>query len=134
MTTSRNFSRPVKRAAYARSHGRCENPSCGIALPAGWGGIRYDHIVNWAISRDSSLENCQVLCADCHLWKTAQHDTPVAAKCQRIEDERIGIKRPGKKFRRDLTKKFNGQVVPRVRGKGAKHRETIMRRQIGGES
>ncbi len=137
MTASRNFRRAVKRAAYARSNGRCENPSCGIALPAGWGGINYDHIIGWAVSRDSSLDNCQCLCSGCHLWKTAQYDTPVAAKAMRLADAQIGIKRSGKKLpagrNSGIRKKLNGEVVRRTT-QAEEHRATMARRQIGGEA
>jgi 5-methylcytosine-specific restriction enzyme A len=132
VTDSRHFSRSTKRAAYARSGGRCESPTCGIALPAGWGGINYDHIINWAISRDSSLENCAVLCAACHLKKTSNYDIPVIAKVQRIADERIGIKRysakplPGGR-NSSVTKKLSGEVVKR-QTQAEKHRAVMARR------
>ncbi len=128
MTSSRHFSRSVKRAAYKRANGRCENSTCGIALPAGWGGINYDHIIGWALSQDSSLENCQCLCAACHLDKTAGYDTPVTAKVLRIADARIGIRREGKKLPAGRTsgikKKLSGEVVPRPE-RGAAHRELM---------
>lgn len=129
MTASRNFSRAVKRAAYARAAGRCENPACGIALPPGWGGIHYDHAINWALSRDSSLENCRCLCSACHLNKTVLYDIPVIAKVQRLADARIGIKRFSVKplpagRRSAISKKLNGEVVQRLPRNG-KHRATM---------
>lgn len=132
---SRHFSRSVKRAAYARSNGRCENPSCGVALPAGWGGINYDHIINWAISRDSSLENCRVLCVACHLKKTAGYDIPVIAKVTRIADKRIDIKRASRKLpgsRNDPFKiRIGGGTKPRL-GRGGEHRALMAKLQPGG--
>src|SRR6266852_9565439 len=96
MTDPRHFSAATKRAAFARSHGRCENSACRSPFPAGGGGIEYDHIINWHLSRDSSLDNCQCLCTPCHLKKTAGYDIPTIAKVTRIADGRIGIKRSGK--------------------------------------
>lgn len=136
MSDPRRFSRSVKRAAYRRSGGRCENPACRCPFPAGGGGVEYDHIINWEHSRDSSLENCRVLCSDCHLKKTSRYDIPVIAKCERIADRGMGIKRTGKKLPggRDtnLTITFNGpkQRPPRY----GKHHAAMARRQIGGET
>lgn len=135
--SSRHFSRSTKRAAYARSNGRCENSTCGIALPAGWGGIHFDHRIPWAISRDSSLDNCQCLCFQCHGEKSATRDVPTIAKVQRIADERIGIKRysaqplPAGK-RSAISKKLNGEVVKR-QSQAEKHRAAMARRYGGSD-
>ena len=96
MPDGRRFSRAVKRAAFERAGGTCD--ACGSPLPVGGGGIEYDHIDPWAISRDSSLENCAVVCARCHHEKSAQRDIPTIAKLVRLADRAIGIKKPSKKM------------------------------------
>jgi hypothetical protein len=134
MTSNRNFSRPVKRSAYARANGCCE--SCGVYLPAGFGGIEYHHIDPWTISHDSSLGNCRLLCVPCHKEITGSHDRPVIDKNRRLRDTAIGIKRAGKKLPggRDsgIKKKINGEVVAR-KERGHEHRE-LMARRYGGEA
>jgi hypothetical protein len=134
VTSSRNFSRSVKRAAYKRANGCCENLSCGTAMPAGWGGINYDHRIPWDISHDSSLANCQMLCVDCHKEKSRERDFPALFKCQRIADERIGIKRASKKLpagrNAAIKKKINGEVVTRRTG-NEQHWELMAKRRIG---
>jgi hypothetical protein len=116
VTSNRNFSRSVKRAAYARANGCCE--SCGVYLPAGFGGIEYHHIDPWTISHDSSLGNCRLLCVPCHKEITGAHDRPVIDKNRRLRDTAIGIKRASKKLpagrNSGIKKKINGEVVRRL--------------------
>jgi CRISPR/Cas system-associated protein Cas10 (large subunit of type III CRISPR-Cas system) len=116
MTTTRNFSRPVKRSTYARANGCCE--SCGVYLPAGFGGIVYDHRILWKLSEDSSIDNCQMLCTACDSAKTYGKDLTEIAKVMRVADERIGIKRSSKKLpagrNSGIKKKINGEVVRRL--------------------
>lgn len=125
---SRHFSRAIKRAAYTRSGGCCENSSCGIALPAGWGGIEYDHVIPWTISHDSSLDNCRMVCARCHLDKTLSADRPIINKNRRLRDAAIGIKRASKPLpagrNSRIRKKLNGEVVRRLEP-GEAHRELM---------
>lgn len=88
---ARDFSPAVKRAAFLRCKGNCEG--CCKSLASG--DIRYDHIVPYAMSFDSSLENCQVLCTSCHADKTAGRDLPNIAKAKRQEDFHHGVTGPG---------------------------------------
>ena len=129
--TSRTFSPKTKRAAFTRANGHCE--SCG--RPFSPGAVEYDHIIAWELSQDSSLENCDALCPDCHLKKTAGYDIPVIAKCNRIADKRMGLRKSGKPLpggRKDWRKKkLNGEVVKRL-PRYAEQRAFIARRQIGG--
>jgi hypothetical protein len=131
MTDSRHFSTATKRAAFARSHGRCENPACRSPFPAGGGGVEYDHVNNWHLSRDSSLDNCAALCGPCHLKKTGGYDIPVIAKMERLADARMGIKRVSKPLpagrNSGIRKKLNGQVVRRPE-RGEEHRRLMTKR------
>ncbi len=97
---SRYFDKPTKREALKRSGGRCEAVGPLYGLPEGVRcnadlayGVEFDHLILWANSRDSSLENCVCACPDCHAYKTRKHDTPKAAKTQRQQDKHNGIKR-----------------------------------------
>lgn len=95
----REFSNPTKRAAYARSGGKCEchlmphvfETFCG--LPLGDGNVRYEHIDCDALSHDNSLENCAVLTIACWRYKTDKYDKPTIAKSNRVRDRARGIKR-----------------------------------------
>jgi 5-methylcytosine-specific restriction endonuclease McrA len=96
------FSKPTKRLALHRSGGQCEARGTmyglGLAVrcfaPLGYG-VEFDHILLAANGGGNSLENCAAVCIKCHKWKTANHDTPKAAKTLRQQDKALGIrKRP----------------------------------------
>jgi 5-methylcytosine-specific restriction endonuclease McrA len=132
VTSNRNFSRSVKRAAYARANGCCE--SCGVYLPAGFGGIVYDHRIPWKLSEDSSIDNCQMLCTACDSAKTYGKDLTEIAKVTRVADARIGITRASKKLpagrNSGIKKKINGEVVTRRTG-NEQHWDLMAKRRIG---
>jgi 5-methylcytosine-specific restriction endonuclease McrA len=94
------FSKQTKRDALKRSGMLCEavgkmyglEPGNRCNSPLG-SGVEFDHIVLDANSKDSSLENCAAVCIKCHRWKTAKHDTPMAAKTVRMQDKARGIKK-----------------------------------------
>lgn len=95
------FSKPTKRAALWRSGGKCEAVGPMYGLPDGHRcnadlgyGVEFDHIVLHANSKDNSLGNCAAVCVKCHKWKTARHDTPLAAKTLRQQDKGSGIRKP----------------------------------------
>jgi len=101
---SRDFSKPVKLEAWKRAGGRCEGCTAKLFI----GKFQYDHRSPHAVSGDSSLFNCQVLCTNCHDEKTNKRDKPYIAKSNRIRAKHAGIrKRRG--FRR--WRRFNGEVV-----------------------
>ncbi len=95
----REFTKKTKRQALQRSGMICEaigamyglQPAqrCNSSLAAG---VEFDHIVLDANSKDNSLENCAAVCIKCHRWKTANHDTPMAAKTVRMQDKARGIR------------------------------------------
>ncbi len=92
------FTKPTKRAALHRSGGVCEAKGAMYGLSVGQRcherlsyGVEFDHIVLDANSKDNSLENCAAVCVRCHKWKTANHDTPMAAKTVRLQDNHSGV-------------------------------------------
>lgn len=121
---SRIFSKPIKRAALERSGGKCEAKgdlyglpaqiTCGASLAYG---VEFDHAILWANSRDSSIGNCVAVCPSCHRYKTAKHDTPLAAKTVRQRDKHAGLREtrnplPGSKASK-WKRKMDGSVVER---------------------
>ena len=90
--TRRNFSAAVKRAAWQRCNGRCQDCTAPVAA----GGFIYDHIVPWELTRDSSLGNCQVLCLSCDDDKTYGRDIPMIAAADRKADFHLGVSGPGR--------------------------------------
>ena len=95
---SRTFSKEVKRAALERSGKRCEAVGPLYGLPEGVRcnadlgyGVEFDHLILWANSRDSGLENCVCSCPRCHRFKTSTHDIPRAAKTVRQRDKHSGV-------------------------------------------
>lgn len=106
------FTKATKRAAYDRAKGRCEasgslygriDTPCGAPLKFG---AEYDHVILDANSHDNSLENCAAVCPRCHKWKTANHDTPLAAKTLRQQDKNRGIRKTSKPMQKLDPKKW----------------------------
>jgi 5-methylcytosine-specific restriction protein A len=102
----REFTKATKRAALARSEGRCEAvgawynlaPGCRCNAPLA-AGVEFDHIDLDANSHDNSIENCAAVCIPCHRFKSAKIDTPKAAKTLRQQDKDRGVARPKQSIR-----------------------------------
>ena len=90
------FSTKTRQKAYERACGRCEwvenGTRCDAVLSPG--NCEYDHSVPFAISRDSTLDNCQSLCRAHHAIKTTTQDQPRIAKTRRQYQNHIGASRP----------------------------------------
>lgn len=115
MSDPRNFSPATKRLAFSRCKGRCELCRCKLTD----GLTRYDHVIPWELSRDSSLANCQVLCRTHHDAKTYQTDIPAIVKARHRFDRMIGARqmssRPMPCSRNSGFKKtMRGQIVSRM--------------------
>lgn len=109
----REFSDKVKLAAFQRSNGICEMPSCGAKLFTGK--FTYDHRVPDQLGGDPTLENCQVICRECDRAKTRK-DAGDIAKARRRQKHHLGIrKRSTFSCSKDsrFKKKINGEVVLR---------------------
>lgn len=98
------FTAATRKAALRRSGLICEavgdwyglpvNQRCATSLALG---VEYDHLILDANSKDNSLENCRAVCPKCHAWKTANRDTPLAAKT--VAQSLMGMKtRPKQKI------------------------------------
>ena len=112
----REFPRKVKLIAFQRCHGKCEK--CEVPLSVGH--FIYDHIIAWELSRDSSVDNCQVVCSNCDAPKTAKDQT-VIAKSNRVRDNHIGARNPSRhplpgSRRSPFKMKIGGGVVDRKTG------------------
>lgn len=91
-----DFTKATKRDAFVRADGRCEGKlpngeRCNVRLRSGE--AEYDHIIAEWLTRDNSLENCQVLCKPCHKHKTKKKDVPMIAKVKRQRDREQGIEK-----------------------------------------
>lgn len=113
------FSKPTKRLALQRSGQLCEAVGAMYGLDSGRRcnaplayGVEFDHIILDANSKDNSLENCAAVCIRCHKFKTAKHDTPLAAKTLRQQDKALGIK-GAPAFRSRWRRKVSGETVLR---------------------
>lgn len=87
MADRKEFTSKTRKAALKRSVGVCEATGDWYGLPVGERctrllsyGVEYDHLILDANSHDNSLDNCRAVCPKCHAWKTANRDTPIAAK------------------------------------------------------
>ncbi len=87
MANRREFSAATRKLALKRSGLICEAIGDWYGLPAGERctnrlsrGVEYDHLILDANSKDNSLDNCRAVCMRGHRWKTANRDTPLAAK------------------------------------------------------
>lgn len=101
----REFPKQVKRDAFLRAKGRCENEKCRAFLTTGK--FHYDHVIPDGLGGEPTLDNCAVLCFACHGEKTRKQDIPAIAKTKRIQDRHNGIKRP-----RSMTRwrRFDGSI------------------------
>jgi 5-methylcytosine-specific restriction endonuclease McrA len=101
------FKASVRQRAWERCKGLCEK--CTAKLFPGH--FDYDHIIPDGLGGEPTLENCQVLCDNCHEEKTHKHDRPIMQKADNIRKKHLGQKpkRPWSQFK----KKMNGQVVKR---------------------
>lgn len=97
MADRREFAAKTRKEALRRSGLICEATGDWYGLPAGQRcatslslGVEYDHLILDANSKDNSLENCRAVCPKCHGWKTANRDTPTAAKT--VRQQNMGMK------------------------------------------
>lgn len=92
MARSSEFTKKVRIAAFERCKGKCEQ--CGANLKVGEG--EYDHVIPLALTGESTLGNCQVLCRPCHRdpgAKTAA-DVKAIAKSKRRSANHTGASKP----------------------------------------
>lgn len=111
--TRHEFSKQVRRDAFARANGKCEGPMCGVKLMHG--AAEYHHIKEDFIGGEPTLDNCLVLCGKCHSDITKARRREID-KTRRISDKLKGIKRksrpiPGSRAS-GVRKHMNGDVVP----------------------
>lgn len=110
----REFPKQVKRDAFLRAGGRCENKSCRAFLTTGK--FHYDHDIPDGLGGEPILDNCMVLCFACHGEKTRKRDVPAIAKAKRVSDKHLGIRKPSRfACSRDsrFKKTIDGRVVLR---------------------
>lgn len=109
--TRQNFPDSVKRAAWKRCKGFCEE--CEAKLFSGQ--FIYDHVVPDGLGGEPTLDNCCVRCKTCNHRKTYGTDVPQIAKMKRQRDRHAGIKRrKGRALTHPtLKRKVSGEVVPR---------------------
>lgn len=100
----REFTKKTKSEAFLRSKGLCER--CTAKLFDG--NIEYDHSTACGIDGDNTLENCVVLCRNCHSAKTTKEDVPRIAKAKRNYRKAANIK--GERQIRSW-RKFDGTPV-----------------------
>lgn len=102
------FSRPVKRDAYARSAGICECHRIqgvpgfipgGCGQPLGPANTFYEHIDPDGAGGKPTLENCAVLTKTCWRIKTDTFDQRIVAKTKRMGERAAGI---GRRNRRPM--------------------------------
>lgn len=114
-TTRRAPSAAMKRAALAKSDGRCARCDDNLS-----GGVEFDHFIPLWMKGAHSVENLDALCIPCHDRKTAD-DAANRAKCIRIARTEAGEIQPagrlrGRGFDKTHTRGFDGKVRPRSKG------------------
>ena len=108
MAKRREFSKATRVAAFERAGKKCEE----CRAPLYPGKYVYDHVLADGLTGEPTLENCAVVCTNCHGWKTRKHDIPAIAKAKRTQAKHVGATRKqpwGGKWRR----KVSGEVVER---------------------
>ena len=102
------FTRKTMRQAFERAGGRCEH--CGIELRDGMR-REYDHRVTDYMEGGNSLDNCQLLCQNCHSAKTGD-DRKDIAKTERVLYRRAGTR----------GKTLKGNPMPGTKASGIRKR------------
>jgi len=98
------FTKAVKLSAWMRCGGYCEG--CTGRLHPGH--FDYHHDKECAFEGEPSLENCKVLCDNCHGAVTSER-APVIAKSNRVRNRHAGI---GRKKRTIPGRRFDGTPIP----------------------
>ena len=81
-----NFTRVVRDQAYRRANGACQK----CLRPVFKGEYHVDHIIADSIGGKATLANAQILCNECHNWKTRKADVPRIAKTKRQKRKHDG--------------------------------------------
>jgi 5-methylcytosine-specific restriction endonuclease McrA len=111
MTKRKEFTDKTKLQAFTRANGRCEK--CTRKVGAGQKlRAEYDHIQACVFEGENSLDNCRLLCEECHKPKTVS-DIKSLAKTKRIEKKEAGIGKT-KKYKW-ASRPFKKQFKPNVR-------------------
>lgn len=105
------FTKQQRIAIWTRAAGHCEG--CKAKLKTGEG--EYDHVIPFALTRDTSVENGQLLCRVCHSGKTHGADRPRISKAERQRAKHLGIW-PASKAK--MQSRGFGSTRPRVEMQG----------------
>ena len=110
------FDKKTRAEAFRRCGGKCEG--CQMKLKAGEG--EYDHIIPYALSEDSTLSNCQVLCVPCHRGVGAKtsDDIKAISKAKRNWLKHNGIKKPSTFPKPPMDTRFNWRTGRYERAEG----------------
>jgi 5-methylcytosine-specific restriction endonuclease McrA len=108
----KEFNRYTKLLAFYRAEGKCQK--CGIKLAAG--NIQFHHDKECTFGGLPELDNCVVLCVNCHSKITGKR-AAVIAKSNRQRAKHIGIKKARPSFATNRSgpfkKKIDGTVERR---------------------
>lgn len=92
------FSSQVRKDAWKRCKGRCEELGCGAKLQVGH--YQFDHIIPDGLGGKPTLENCAVLCSAHHSRKTHEQDRPMMQKADNIRAKHFGFAAKSGSFRK----------------------------------
>jgi 5-methylcytosine-specific restriction endonuclease McrA len=84
--SKRTFSKTVKNHVWNNQNGKCKG--CRHQLKPS--STHYDHIKAWEDGGKSTEENCQALCANCHMDKTNEDRLKKQKKKRAIKQQGFG--------------------------------------------
>lgn len=107
-----------QRAAIALSQGGICGCGCGVKLDHAREGTIDEHVVALGLQGTNDLSNRQIWRKPCSDQKTFKKDLPAIWKAKRLEKKADPLTRKPSRmqsrgFQTNLTKRFDGSVVPR---------------------
>jgi 5-methylcytosine-specific restriction endonuclease McrA len=106
------FTTKTKLTAFTRANGRCENKDCGRKIDNMKVKAEYHHMLPCNLGGGNDLENCQLLCTECHKTET-KFLTSESTKSRNSLKTLANVR--DKKKKKWPSRKFNQSFTPNIK-------------------